>query len=78
MSVWQELHAVRQSCHSWRNPGNRSFSAMLLYVFFLPVLLLAAVGIVAAIHAVRSDGYGGHWATPPRSHAYELPRGALR
>jgi hypothetical protein len=51
---------------------------MLLYFFFLPVLLLAVTGIVGAIRAVRSDGYGGHWAAPPRSHEDELPRAALR
>jgi hypothetical protein len=48
---------------------------MLFWFFFLPVLLLAATGAVAAVHAFRSDGYGRR-GSPPRSHAEEL-RGAF-
>jgi hypothetical protein len=50
---------------------------MLLLLFFLPVLALAAAGIAGAIVALRSDGYGGRMS-PPRSHAYEPAPGALR
>lgn len=50
---------------------------MLFYFFFLPVLLLAAAAVLAALHAFRSDGYG-HWASPPRSHSYEVRGVSLR
>src|SRR4051812_45980363 len=72
---WQEMHAVRQSCHSWRNRGNRKFPAMLL--FLVGLLVLAGVAIAAALRAFRTDGYGRR-SSPPRSHAEEYPQWSMR
>jgi hypothetical protein len=69
------MHAVRQSCHSWPDFGNRRFSAMLLFLVCL--LVLASVALAATLRAFRTDGCG-RWSSPPRSHPDEFPQWSKR
>jgi len=66
-SVWQEMDAQRQSCHSWRDVAGHTFPAMSLLLALAILLVAIAVLATAVILVVRRDGYGT--AEPPRSHA---------
>jgi hypothetical protein len=68
------MHGVRQSCHSWRESGNRIFPAMILLI---GLLILAAAAIAASVVALRTDGYG-RLVAPPRSHPWEEAPRSIR
>lgn len=67
--MWQKIDETCQTCHSWRDPPERSITAMTTIVVLALVLLTVAAGSAWLWRTVVSDGSGRRRA-PEHGHAH--------